>query len=57
MIRPGESIPATRNQAVSLIRAVDGDLSRLTPEQVRAVRNLYSLSDYTAITEGQEVPE
>lgn len=55
MIRPGEGIPLTRNQAYSLLMAVEGDLSQLTPEQVRAIRDLYDLDDYAAIAEGVEV--
>lgn len=43
MIRPGEGIPTTRQQAYSLLRAVHFDVSELTPEQMRAVRECYGL--------------
>lgn len=55
MIRPGEGVPQTRNQAYSLLAAVHFDISELSPEQVRAIRDLYGLSDYAAIAEGLEV--
>lgn len=43
MIRPGEGIPQTREQAYSLLRAVDFQEDRLTADQVLAIRDLYGL--------------
>jgi hypothetical protein len=43
MTRLGEAVPTTRNQAYILLAAVEWDPSRLTPEQVRAIRDLYGL--------------
>jgi len=54
MIRPGESIPTTRNQAYALLAAVEWDPSRLTPEQVLAIRELYDLDSFQTIAEAIE---
>ena len=43
MIHPGKGIPQTRNQAFSLLKAVDFDEGRLTQDQVKAIRDLYGL--------------
>lgn len=41
--RRGESIPTTRPQAEALLAAIDYDESRLTLDQVRAIREIYGL--------------
>jgi hypothetical protein len=38
-------IPQNRNQAYSLLMAVEGDLERLSQEQIAAIRKLYGLND------------
>lgn len=53
-MKRGEGIPATREQAYSLIRAVDGDVDRLTSDQVKAIRDLYNLDEYRTVAEALE---
>jgi len=44
-------IPTTRDQAYSLLAAVDWDPSRLTPEQVLAIREVYRLDSFESIAD------
>jgi hypothetical protein len=44
-------VPSNRNQALSLLRAVDDVVERLTVRQVRAIRALYSLDDDRTVEE------
>jgi len=53
-ISKGESIPETRDQALALLRAVDGDPDRLTLRQKDAIRRLYALDDYGTVAESLE---
>lgn len=50
----GESIPETRDQALALLRAVDGDPDRLTLRQKDAIRALYGLDEYGIVAEALE---
>jgi len=43
--RGTEFIPVNRAQALSLLRALDDDVTRLSPLQVVALRELYFLDD------------
>jgi hypothetical protein len=47
-------IPTTRNQAYALLEGADWDPSRLTPDQVLAVRELYDLDSFQTIAEAIE---
>jgi hypothetical protein len=46
-----EFIPVNRNQVLSLLRAVDDDVERLTVRQVAAVREIYFLDCNKTIEE------
>ena len=40
---PGARPPATRAEALTLLRKVDFDLAQLSPEEIAAIRDLFHL--------------
>lgn len=52
MIHRGQGVPTSRNQALSLLAAIDWDLNRLTDEQRQAIRTLYRLDEPVQLPRG-----
>jgi len=44
-------LPTTRTEALSLLRRLDDDIDKLTPEQDRRLRELYCLDDDRTVEE------